>query len=150
MLPARTLAVAIFSAGLLLAAQTANAATGCPVSDKEFLHQITTSKDWADVYAVFKHNLPACQDEGLYADGYTNLVVEVLATRWQEIDTLDDLMLRDEAFGQFVLRHIGMSAGEEHLHKVLLSAQASCTKKSVRLCKKIAARCKLALSESGK
>ncbi len=98
---------------------------------------------------MFKHNLPACQDEGLYADGYTNLVVGVLAARWQELDMLDDLMQRDEVFGQFVLRHIGISAGEEYLRKVLSSAQTSCTRKSVRLCKEIAARSKLALGKPG-
>ncbi len=135
-----------FSVFLFFAVQSANALEGCPVSDKEFLHQITSSSDWADVHAVFKRNLPACQDDGLYADGYTNLVVGVLATRWPEIDTLDELMVRDEAFKQFIFRHIGISAGEDDLRRVLRSAQASCPIKSARLCKEIATRCKRALT----
>lgn len=136
-----------FSAFLFFAVQTASALEGCPVSDKEFLHQITSSSDWTDVHAVFKRNLPACQDDGLYADGYTNLVVGVLAARWPEIDTLDELMGRDEAFKQFVFRHIGISAGEDDLRRVLRSAQASCPIKSARLCKEIATRCKRALAD---
>ncbi|MFA5825711.1 MAG: hypothetical protein WC825_07030 [Gallionellaceae bacterium] len=135
-----------FSAFLFFAVQAANALEGCPVSDKEFLHQITSSGDWADVHAVFKRNLPACQDDGLYADGYTNLVVGVLATRWPEIDALEELMARDKAFKQFVFRHIGISAGEDDLRRVLRSAQASCPIKSARLCKEIATRCKRALA----
>lgn len=135
-----------FSAFLFFAVQAANALEVCPVSDKEFLHQITSSSDWTDVHAVFKRNLPACPDDGLYADGYTNLVVGVLATRWPEIDTLGELMARDEVFKQFVFRHIGISAGEDDLRRVLHSTQANCPKKSTRLCKEIATRCKRALA----
>lgn len=136
-----------FSAFLFFVVQSANAQEGCPVSDKEFLHQITSSSDWTDVHAVFKRNLPACQDDGLYADGYTNLVVGVLATRWSDIDALGELMARDEGFKQFIFRHIGISAGEDDLRRVLRSAQASCPIKSARLCKDIATRCKRALAD---
>lgn len=135
-----------FGGFLFFAVQSANALEGCPVSDKEFLHQITSSSDWADVHAVFKRNLPACQDDGLYADGYTNLVVGVLATRWPEIEALDELMGRDEGFKQFIFRHIGISAGEDDLRRVLHSAQTSCPVRSARLCKEIATRCKRALA----
>jgi hypothetical protein len=127
--------------------ESANALEGCPVSDKEFLHQITSSSDWMDVHAVFKSNFPSCSDDGLYADGYTNLVVGVLAARWSEIGTLDELMARDDAFKQFVFKHIGISAGEDDLRRVLHSAQANCPKKSTRLCKEIAMRCKRALAD---
>jgi hypothetical protein len=135
-----------FSALLFFVVQVANALEGCPVSDKEFLHQITSSSDWTDVHAVFKRNLPACQDDGLYADGYTNLVVGVLATRWSDIDALGELMARDEGFKQFIFRHIGISAGEDDLRRVFRSAQTSCPIKSARLCKEIATRCKRAIA----
>ena len=120
-------------------------ATNCPVSDKTFLHQITSCAGWTDVHAVFKHNFPACQDDGLYADGYTNLVVGTLAMQWDEIDRLNELTTQDDAFKQFVMRHIGISAGEADLKKVLQHAQTGCTKKSARLCKEIALHCKDAL-----
>lgn len=138
----------VFIAVVVFSMQSAGALEGaaCPVSDKEFLHQITSSGDWSDVYAVFKRNIPACQDEGLYADGYTNLVVGVLAARWFELDQLAELMAQDNTFKQFVLRHIGISAGEDDLRRVLHSAQTGCPAKSLRLCKEIAARCKHALS----
>ncbi len=136
----------MLGASFMCAAQSAAAANAaCPVSDKEFLHQITSSSDWLDVHAVFKRNLPACPDDGLYADGYTNMVVGMLAANWGEVDRLDELVAQDAAFRQFVLRHIGISAGEADLRRVLRSAQADCPKKSARLCKELAARSKRAL-----
>ncbi|TAJ76653.1 MAG: hypothetical protein EPO42_12045 [Gallionellaceae bacterium] len=110
------------------------------------MHQITSSSDWTDVHAVFKRNFPACQDDGLYSDGYTNLVVGVLAMQWGDLHTLDELTARDDAFKKFVLRHIAISAGEDNLLRVLRSAQADCPKNSARLCKEIAARSKRALN----
>lgn len=135
-------AVGVF---LCLVFQSAHAVEGCPVSDKEFLQQITSSSDWLDVHAVFKRNFPACQDEGLYADGYTNMVVGVLAAHWDDLHLLDELMAKDEAFRLFVLRHIEISAGEEDLRRVLHSAQADCPQSSAQLCKEIAARTRHAL-----
>jgi len=128
-----------------LAAPFANASGECPVSDKEFLHQIMSSSDWVDVHAVFKRNFPACQDDGLYADGYTNMVVGVLASNWHDLNLLNDLAAKDEAFKAFVLRHIAISAGEDDLRKVLHSAQKDCPGQSAGLCREIAKRCKLAL-----
>jgi hypothetical protein len=134
-------AASIFCCSLPASAEEA----GCPVNDKEFLHQITSSGDWMDVHAVFKRNFPACADEGLYSDGYTNLVVGILAANWDDLHTLDDLAAKNDAFKQFVLRHIGISAGEDDLKRVLRSAQAACPQQSANLCKEIAKRCKAAL-----
>jgi len=125
-------------------AQAAEAST-CVVSDKEFLHQITSSSDWLDVHAVFKRNFPSCKDDGLYADGYTNLVVGVMATNWGDLALLDDLMRKNAAFKRFILRHIGASAGENDLSRVLHNAEVGCLKQSVHLCQEIAKRCKSAL-----
>jgi len=130
---------------LILAAQSASALDACPVDDKEFLHQITSSADWVDVHAVFKRNFPACQDEGLYADGYSNLVVGVMANNWGDLHVLDELAAKDDAFKAFVLRHVAASAGDEDLRRVLRSAQRVCPASSLGLCKEIARRCKLAL-----
>lgn len=136
----------VFCATLALSAVSAVAAeSGCPVSDKEFLRQITSAHDWFDVHAAYKHNLPACSDEGLYADGYTNMVVGVLAVNWGDLPTLQSLVAQDDAFRAFVLRHIGISAGEDDLRRVARRAQADCPVDSPRLCKEIAARCKAAL-----
>jgi hypothetical protein len=136
-----------FAAVFFCCISTASAVeAGCPVTDKEFLHQITSSGDWMDVHAVFKRNFPACEDEGLYADGYTNMVVGILAANWNDLHTLDELATKNDAFKQFVLRHIGISAGEDDLKRVLLSAQTACPSQSAALCKEIAKRCKAALA----
>lgn len=139
------LAGVFFAAAFCLSPAIAAGETGCPVNDKEFLHQITSSGDWMDVHAVFKRNFPACADEGLYADGYTNMVVGILASNWDDLHTLDELAAKNDAFKQFVLRHIGISAGEDDLKRVLRSAQVACPQQSANLCKEIAKRCKAAL-----
>ena len=138
---------ALFSCAILAlaAASVVAAAENCPVTDKEFLQQITSAHDWFDVHAAYKHNLPACRDEGLYADGYTNMVVGVLAGNWADLRTLQELTSKDEAFREFVLRHIGISAGEDDLRQVARRARSDCAGDSARLCKEIAARCKAAL-----
>lgn len=141
----RSLHVLILLMVFLPSVRSAHALEGCPVSDQEFLHQVTTSGDWVDVNAVFKRNFPACQDDGLYADGYSNLVVGVMATNWQDLGVLNELIGKDDEFKRFVLRHIAISAGEEYLRRVLQSAQSDCPKRSVQLCKEIAKRCKSAL-----
>lgn len=133
-------------AGLVIwSGQSAAVQEGCTVSDKEFLHQITSSGDWGEVHAVFTHNLPACPDEGLYADGYSNLVVGTMATRWEELDVLNDLVSQDDRFRQFIFRHISISAGEEDLKRVALNAKTRCSKQSAQLCREILVRCKRAL-----
>ncbi len=144
----RSLSAFVSCAVLALAtSSTVAVEEGCPVSDKEFLHQITSAHDWFDVHAAYKHNLPACRDEGLYADGYTNMVVGVLAGNWGDLPTLQTLAAKDAAFRAFVLRHIGISAGEDDLRRVARRAQADCPVNSPRLCKEIAARCKAALGD---
>jgi len=142
----KLLQIFFFAAFFVQASAHAAEASTCVVSDKEFLHQITSSSDWLDVHAVFKRNFPSCKDEGLYADGYTNLVVGVMATNWADLALLDDLTKKNAGFERFILRHIGASAGENDLSRVLHSAKVECPTQSVHLCQQIAKRCKEALS----
>lgn len=118
----------------------------CPVSDKEYLHQITSAADWVDVHAVFKRNFPGCQDDGLYADGYSNMVVGVLSANWRDIELLADMSAKDEGFRKFVLRHVDSSASEKDLRKVLGDSEAACPATARQLCAEIAQRCKQALA----
>ena len=46
----------------------------CDTTDKQFFQQLNSMKDWPAIYAVFKRNLPACADGGVYAEGYTGAV----------------------------------------------------------------------------
>lgn len=116
------------------------------MTDKEYLHQITSAADWVDVHAVFKHNFPGCSDEGLYADGYTNMVVGVLASNWRDVELLADMSGKDAAFREFVLRHIGASASADDLRKALRSSESECPASARQLCAAIAQRCKEALA----
>jgi len=119
----------------------------CPITDEQFASQVSTMKDWSVIYSVFKRNLPACPDDGFYAEGYTEAVVVALAQRWFDLRELENLVARDANFRQFVYRHIDASAGETDLRSVLNNAQTKCPKTSVRLCRDIAARAKAAIGE---
>jgi hypothetical protein len=138
---------ALAAACLILTAQTASAgeAPACPVSDKEFLRQITANNDWQSVHAVYRRNLPACSDEGLYADGYTSMVVDTLARRWSDLGVLSHLLADDAGFAKFFYAHIGAAAAEDDLKRALAQSQHACPKESEELCGEIGRRLRAAL-----
>lgn len=121
-------------------------ATPCPVSDKAFLRQITADNDWPAVHAVFTHNLPACRDDGLYADGYTSMVVATLAAHWSDLRVAEQLFAEDKGFRGFVFAHIGAAAAEADLQRVLTQAQAGCPARSAALCGELQRRVRAALA----
>ena len=104
-------------------------------------------KDWATIYAVFKHNLPRCPDDGFYSEGYTDVVVVALAKRWDDLGELNKLMYSDAHFKRFVFRHITASADEKDLRQVLRNARAKCPGELRRLCGQIAAEARTAIGQ---
>ncbi len=129
----------------LFASTTATSST-CPITDEQFFQQLSTMKEWTTIYSVFKRNLPACPDDGFYAEGYTEAVVVVLAKRWADLGQLDKLVTQDAKFRQFVHRHINASADEKDLRQVLRNARTKCPTESTRLCGEIAARARAAMA----
>jgi hypothetical protein len=133
----------------LAAAATAAAdAKSCPVTDEQFVEQLSTMKDWSTIYSVFKRNLPACPDDGFYAEGYTEAVVVALANRWSDLGELEKLLGPDANFRRFVYQHINASADEKDLQRVLSNARTKCPPGSARLCGEIAARAKTAIAQT--
>ena len=104
-------------------------------------------KDWPAIYAVFKRNLPACADDGVYAEGYTGAVVDVLARRWSDLPQLQRLVSRDAAFRTFVYLHIDGTAQTKDLQLVLHNAETKCFVTLRRLCSDIGARSQRALDQ---
>jgi len=113
----------------------------CPVTDEQFLKQLSTMKEWTTIYSVFKRNLPGCPDDGFYAEGYTEAVVVALVKRW------DQLVPQDVKFRRFVYRHIDASADENDLRRVLRNTRTKCPTESARLCGQIAARARAAIAQ---
>lgn len=118
----------------------------CPVTDEEFFEQLTTMKDWKTIYSVFKRNQPRCPDDGSFGQGYSGVVVDALADRWDELAQLEGLIGKAPEFGRFVYRHIDATAGEDELRRVVDNAEGKCPRRSKALCRDIAKRARAALA----
>ena len=117
----------------------------CSLTDEQFLQQLTTMKSWPEIHAVYKRNLPACADDGVYGEGYTEVVVVALARRWSELGELQRFANRDPAFRRFVYHHIDASADEGDLRKVANNARTMCPPNARPLCDEIATRADAAI-----
>ena len=122
-------------------------ARDCRLTDEQFFKQLSTMNDWRSIYAVFKQNLPACPDDGSFAEGYTEVIVVALANRWPELQDLENLVARDGTFRQFVYRHIDATADIKDLRRVLSNAKTKCPTRSTQLCKDIATRAQSAIAQ---
>jgi hypothetical protein len=119
----------------------------CSLTDDEFLQRLSTMKDWPTIYSVFKRNVPACPDDGFYAEGYTDVVVVALAARWADLPLLDSLLVQDAEFKRFILRHVNASADENDLRRVLHNTETKCPAKYERLCAEIRAQAMKAMAD---
>ncbi|MHB8916285.1 MAG: hypothetical protein ACYC4K_10795 [Thiobacillus sp.] len=120
--------------------------SGCPITDQEFVSQLSTMKDWKTIYAVFKTNLPGCPDDGMFAEGYSDVIVRALAKRWNSRE-LKNLTDRNSAFRAFVLRHIDATTDPDELNQALKNARAKCPVGASRLCKEVARNATAAIKE---
>jgi hypothetical protein len=121
----------------------ADAGVGC--SDREFLAQLDKPQDWNAVYAFVKRNLPNCPDDGMYGEGYSDVVVHAFAKRWSYLPQLVSILACDPGFEAFALRHIDETADPQELKKTRLNATNRCPPDMEDLCKKIATRAAEAL-----
>ena len=113
----------------------ADAGAGC--SDREFLAQLDKLQDWNAIYAFVKRNLPKCPDDGMYGEGYSDVVVHVFARHWSYLPQLLSIVARDRGFEAFALRHINETADPQELKKTQQNAANRCPPDMDDLCKKI-------------
>jgi hypothetical protein len=98
---------------------------------------------WPTVYDSFKR-FGHC-DDGSVGEKYSDSIVRLLATRWDQLSTLRRLVLSDGKFHDFVLRHIDATTDEDDLKKVAVSARARCPAVAKTLCTSIEMRTDSAL-----
>ena len=142
--------LAVLASVILGGASTATVAESvgdCPLTDQEFVSQLSAMNDWKTIYAVFKRNLPACPDDGMFAEGYSDVVVRAFAKRWSQVRELQALTTRDPVFRTFVLRHIDATADPKELNQTLRNAKARCPAGANLLCKEIVANATAAIKE---
>ena len=122
-------------------------ATSCALTDQQFATAINTLRDWPKIHAFYKAHFPPCPDDGMFAEGYSELVVRTLATNWSNLPELRVAGSHDPRFKAFVLRHIDATTNEADLRVIQASATSQCPKGSGSLCSEICKASSKALSE---
>jgi hypothetical protein len=105
-------------------------------------------KTWRQIYDSYKH-YSMC-DDGIIAEGYSDVVVKMLADRWNQLPALWTLVDRDDRFGKFVLMHVDSTADDHELDRVVANASRLCPQRDGQLCSTIRQRALAARSEQDK
>jgi hypothetical protein len=132
--------VLLSAAAITAGSPVARADAGAGCSDREFLGQFDKLQDWNAIHAFVKRNLPTCPDDGMYGEGYSDVVVHAFAKHWSYLPQLVSIVARDPGFEAFALRHIDETADPQELKKTRQNATNRCPPDMEDLCKKIATR----------
>ncbi len=128
--------IVIFSSLLLgLTAFTAASASIKRCTPDETEHAVTESSvlsSWAAVYSSYR-NYAHCDYAGIW-ERYSESVVRLLVSNFDECGKLCALTNKDKAFEQFVVRHIDKTVPPEALEKILLNVQFNCPSNASQLC----------------
>jgi hypothetical protein len=119
----------------------------CALTDEQFATAINTLRDWSKIHAFYRAHFPPCPDDGMFAEGYSELVVRTLATNWNNLPELRAASSQDPRFKAFVLRHIDATTSEADLRVIQASATSQCPKGSGSLCAEIRKASSRALSD---
>ena len=143
----RTSILLLALAGPAGTASAGSNATTCALTDQQFATAIYTLREWPKIHAFYKAHFPPCPDDGMFAEGYSELIVRTLATNWSNLSELRVAASQDPRFKSFVLRHIDATTNEADLRAILSSATSQCPKGNVALCAEIRKASSRALSE---
>jgi hypothetical protein len=121
--------------------------SGCRLSDQAFTAQLHMLKDWNAIYTFVKRNLPSCPDDGMYGEGYSDVIVHGLAKQWSYMPQLQTLIARHPTFHSFVLGHINATTDPDELKETLDNATGRCPFDMDDLCTEIAASAREAIKE---
>jgi hypothetical protein len=94
------------------------------------------------------HRFAHCGD-GAIAEGFSDSVVRLLASRWQDLHELEHLAESDRPFRAFVLRHIDATADEADLRRIIATA-SKCPGHARPICREIESHARAALKEVGR
>jgi diphthamide synthase subunit DPH2 len=137
----------LFVVTTLLIASTCSAADKCSDADAQVAETTTgLMKTWPAIYSGFT-NYGRCDDGGI-AEGFTEAVVHLLASKWYSLPKAVVLVKKDPAFRTFFLKHIDASADTDELRKIKILAQSQCPAHLRELCTAIQASAEKAISES--
>ena len=125
----------IAALALVLMASPASAADtkACSTPEAEAAERgVDALHSWSDLHAAFK-KFGHC-DDGAIAEGYSDFVMRMLASRWDELGALQTAATADPAFRAFVLSHIDETWVGVEFEKVMQSARTHCPARARGLC----------------
>lgn len=126
-------------------AQAPNAT--CKLTDEEFSRSVGDLRDWRKIHTFFSTHLPQCPEDGFYGEGYSEVIVRTLATRWSQLPSLAEAAAKSPGFKAFVLRHIDATANKADLEVILKSTTSNCPERHALLCGEIQLAATGALAE---
>lgn len=131
----------------LVASTCSAASTDCSEKEAQAAGNATDSmKSWTSIYSGFKH-FGKCDDGGI-AQGFTDAVVHLLASKWSSLPKVAVFVRKDPEFYKFFLRHIDASADTDELKKIYSFAQSECPVSLQNLCAAIKSEAEHAIGES--
>jgi hypothetical protein len=90
---------------------------------------ISTWKELFESYKLYIH----C-DDGAIAAGYSDVVVRLLAFKWEELEKLIELIDTDTNFYTFVLHHIDATADQKDLERIIENCTNACPDNKHEFC----------------
>jgi hypothetical protein len=94
-----------------------------------------TLKTWQAIHDSFLRYRKC--DDGAIWEGYSYSVVTTLASRWDQLPSLQTLISHDSSFRDFVFRHIDATMPTEDLAAIARNAERRCPTELPKLCAEI-------------
>ena len=98
------------------------------------LFPLPPNATWHTLYNLYRHPNSAFVDDGATAEALSDFVVHRLATRWSTIRSLATLVVKDSAFGAFIVKHVDATTEVSELHRIVRYASSSCPLSARALC----------------
>jgi len=89
-------------------------------------------------------------DDGAIAEGYSESVAHILASRWDTLPRRADLTSKDAEFRRFVLRHVDATDNPGDLEKIRTKAKTACPSRLRKLCDELSDAAHTALGNQKK
>ena len=132
---------------LLILPNRASAAPqlNCAEAQKE-IDNDSGSKDWESVYSSFKQFGACDDDDNQIAQGHGATVGRQLVDHWNELKSLSRLVSANNAFEQYVFRHMA-DLRQEQLKTIVQDANEACPLGEQPLCRRLESRAEELLVE---
>jgi hypothetical protein len=94
--------------------------------------EASSLKTWAQIFGSYKRYRNC--DDGAISEGYSASVAALLATGWDHIGELLQLIKSHPNFEQFVLRHIDDTMTRDQDEQIRINARDTCPTNAVQFC----------------